>query len=57
MDKKRFITGLGLGMIAGGAVGLMMAPSDRRSDAKKTLDRAMKSVGGVMRDVSDLILR
>ncbi len=57
MDKRRFMAGLGLGMIAGGAVGLMMAPSDRRSDAKKTLDRAMKSVGGVMRDVSDLILR
>ena len=57
MDNRRFVTGLGLGMLAGGAVGWMMIPPNRRSDAKKKLDRALKGMGGVMRDVSDVLLR
>ena len=57
MDNRRFVTGLGLGMIAGGAIGLMMTPSGRRSDTKKMLSRALKGMGDVIDDVSGVFGR
>ena len=52
METKRFITGLGIGMVAGGAVGMMMAPKARQSDTRKMLSRALKGMGNVIDDVS-----
>jgi len=52
METRRFITGLGIGMVAGGAVGMMMAPKARRNDGKKMLSRALKGMGDVIDDVS-----
>ena len=34
MDSRRFMTGLGIGMVAGGAVGMMVSRGMRRSDGK-----------------------
>ncbi len=57
MDNRRVVTGLGLGMLAGGVVGWMMAAPNRGRSTKKKLDKALKGMGGVMRDVSDVLLR
>ena len=55
METRRFITGLGIGMVAGGAVGMMMAPKARRNDGKKMLSRALKGMGDVIDDVSAVL--
>ena len=52
MDSRRFITGLGVGMVAGGTLGMMMAPMTRRHNGKKMLSRALKGMGDVIDDVS-----
>ncbi len=57
MDNRRFMTGLGLGMIAGGAVGWMMSPPVRRSDTKKMLSRTLKGMGDVINDVAGVFGR
>ena len=57
METKRFITGLGIGMVAGGAVGMMMAPKARRNDGKKMISRALKGMGEVIDDVSAVLGR
>ena len=57
MDNRKFVTGLGLGMIAGGAIGMMMSPQTRRSDTKKMLSRALKGMGDVLDDVTSALGR
>ena len=57
METRRFITGLGIGMVAGGAVGMMMAPKARRNDGKKMISRALKGMGDVIDDVSAVLGR
>ena len=57
MDNRKFVTGLGLGMIAGGAIGMMMSPQTRRSDTKKMLSRALKGMGDVIDDVTSALGR
>ena len=52
MDRRKFITGLGVGMGAGGTLGMMMAPMARRNNGKKMLSRALKGMGDVIDDVS-----
>ena len=54
MDNRKFITGLGIGMVAGGTIGMMMAPQTRRMDSKKMLSRALKNMGDVIDDVSSV---
>ena len=55
MGTKNFMTGLGIGMMAGGAIGMMMAP--KRSAGKKTISRALKGMGDVIDDVSSVLGR
>ena len=57
MDNRKFMTGLGLGMIAGGTISMMMAPAHRRTDTKKVLSRALKGMGDVIEDVSGVFSR
>ena len=52
MDNRKFITGLGVGMVAGGTLGMMIAPMARRTNSKKMLSRALKGMGDVIDDVS-----
>ena len=57
MDSRRFMTGLGIGMVAGGAVGMMLNKSMHRSDSKKMISRALKNMGDVIDDVSSVFSR
>ena len=53
METRRFITGLGLGMVAGGALGMVVAP--RKTPGKRTVSRALRGMGAVIDDVSALL--
>ena len=55
METKNFITGLGIGMLAGGAMGMMMTP--RHSSGKKMVSRALKGMGDVIDGVSSVLGR
>ena len=57
MDSRRFMTGLGIGMVAGGAVGMMLNKSMHRSDSKKMISRVLKNMGDVIDDVSSVFSR
>ena len=52
MNGRKFMTGLGIGMVAGGALCMMMAPKAKRNDGKR-----MVSMGDVIDDVSDALCR
>ena len=52
MNGRKFMTGLGIGMVAGGALCMMMAPK-----AKRMVSRALKGMGDVIDDVSDALCR
>ena len=57
MNTRRFMTGLGIGMVAGGAVGMMVTNRMHRSDGKKVISRALKGMGSVIDDVSAMMGR
>ena len=57
MNGRKFMTGLGIGMVAGGALCMMMAPKAKRNDGKRMVSRALKGMGDVIDDVSDALLR
>ena len=57
MESRKFMTGLGIGMVAGGAVGRMVTKGMRRSDGKKMVSRALKSMCDVIDDVSSVFGR
>ncbi len=52
MKEHSFAKGMGLGMMAGAALGAAMAPK-KKSGMKKAAGRAMKTVGQVMEDLSN----
>lgn len=52
MTKHQFITGVGLGMAAGAALGLAMSATKKR-DIKRAADKAIKAVGEVVENLSD----
>ncbi len=52
MDNRKMMTALGIGMVAGGAVGMMVSRNMKRSDGKKMISRALKSMGDVIDEVS-----
>lgn len=52
MENKTLITALGIGMVAGGALSMVIMPRARRSGTKKAITRALKDVGGVIDDVT-----
>ncbi len=53
MNSKRFLTGMGLGMVAGGALGMMISP--RRSTGKHMVSRALRGMGDVIDDVTAVL--
>lgn len=57
MNGRKFMTGLGIGMVAGGALCMMMAPKAKRNDGKRMMSRALKGMGDVIDDVSDALCR
>ena len=54
MNSKRFLMGVGLGMVAGSALGMVAAPK-RRNDSKRMVSRALKGMGNVIDDVTTLM--
>lgn len=51
MSEHEFAKGMGLGMLAGVAMGMAMAPK-KRCNMKKAAGKAIKTVGQVMEDLS-----
>lgn len=51
VKEHRFAKGIGLGMLAGAALGAAMMP--RKASMKKTAGKAMKSMGQAMDNLSD----
>lgn len=52
MKQHNFAKGMGLGMIAGTALGAVMAPR-KKTNMKKAAGKAMKTVGQVMETISE----
>jgi len=52
MTERNFLKGIGLGVMAGAAVGAMMMPR-KKTKLKKAAGKAMKTVGHVMEEISD----
>ena len=57
MENRKMMTALGIGMVAGGAVGMMVSSRMKRSDGKKMISRALKGMGDVIDDVSSVFGR
>jgi len=53
MDSSTFLKGLGVGMVVGSAVG--MAVHAGKSGGKKAWGRALKSMGDVVENVTDIL--
>ena len=56
MDSKRFWMGMGVGMVAGRALGMMAVPR-KRNDGKRMVSRALKGMGDVIDDLSAVLGR
>ena len=52
MTKHQFITGMGMGLAAGAALGMAMSGT-RKREIKRAADKAIKAVGEVMENLSD----
>lgn len=52
MKQHSFAKGMGLGMLAGTAMGMVVAPK-KKTNMKKAAGKAMKAVGQAMEDISD----
>lgn len=53
LDSKQFLMGMGLGMLAGGAVGRMLPR--KQNPGKHMVSRALRSMGDVIDEVSTVI--
>lgn len=52
MKEHEFAIGMTMGMAAGAALGIMMAPQ-RKSAVKKAADKAVKTMGEMVETISD----
>lgn len=52
MKQHEFAKGMTMGVMAGMAMGVMMAPR-KKTNVKRAAEKAMKTVGQVMEDLSD----
>ena len=52
MEKHEFLRGMGVGVLAGAAIGAVMMPKKKHS-MKATAGKALKTVGEVMENLSD----
>lgn len=55
MNSRTFFTGLGIGMIAGGTLGMVMAPNPKKSEGKHMVSRALKGMGDVIDEVTEAL--
>ena len=54
MKQHEFAKGMTMGVVAGMAMGVIMAPR-KKTNVKRAAEKAMKTVGQVMEDLSDEI--
>jgi predicted small secreted protein len=52
MTKHQFISGIGIGVLAGATLGLAMSTSKKR-EIKRAADKAIKAVGEVVDNISE----
>ncbi len=52
MKQHEFAKGMTMGVVAGMAMGAVLAPR-KKTNVKKAAEKAMKTVGQVMEDLSD----
>lgn len=51
MNMGSFMKGIGIGMVAGAAVGMMMSPKTKKRMLKSKPVRAIKSIGEAVEDM------
>lgn len=51
----KFITGMGLGLAAGAALGMTVSKNVKTRDIKKAANKAIKAVGEVVENVSETL--
>ncbi|MCQ2440204.1 MAG: YtxH domain-containing protein [Oscillospiraceae bacterium] len=52
MNTKQFLSGMGMGIVAGSAIGMLVSPRSRRSKAKSSVSKALKNVGDILDSLS-----
>ncbi len=52
MTDLKFMSGIGLGLMAGAALGMVISPKPVK-DIKRAADKAMKTVGDAVGDFTD----
>ena len=55
MYSKNFFTGVGVGMVAGSALGMMISPRNRRHSGKSVVGRCLRNMSEMIDDVSDVL--
>ena len=53
MSSRNFVTGLGMGIVAGSALGMLIAPRQKKIPGKSMVGRCLRNMGEVIDDVSD----
>jgi len=56
MNGKQFLTGMGIGMVAGGTIGMLISPK-RKCASKNSVSRAFRGMGDVIESVGDVFNR
>lgn len=55
MNNMNFVKGMGVGLMVGSAIG--MAVASPKKNGKKIVGRALKTIGEVVEDVTDAMMR
>ena len=55
MNDKAFLIGMGLGMVAGGALSRMTAPKPKKSSCQTMMEKAIRGMEDVLEDVSGVL--
>ena len=55
MSGNDFLKGAAVGLVIGSAAGMMMVPDKRRGCKKKSIGKAIKTVGEVVENFTDFI--
>ena len=56
MNKTNFYVGMGMGLVAGSAIGMLISPRNRGSKGgKSTMGPCLRSMGNVVDGFSDML--
>ena len=48
MNRTQFISGMGMGIVAGSAIGMLVSPRTRRAKARSGVSKALKNAGDII---------